>query len=391
MKIFKNLLAGALLLAFAGSASAQTYVRIVGAQAWRSSVYTAIGHILNSGYKYAYGSSTLSSSNQAIFVGTTATGGYSVIIKTSFAGATGGVATLTKNSTVSNFLADSTATSTSGTANVATFETAVTGDVVAVDSPQGTTVFTSPTLSAAATDPVGIEPYVWVKGAAPSSVTDAASFTNITSFQAQNLLNGGLPLQQFTGNSADLNVNVVATGRDENSGARIVAYAESGFGVFSSPQQYQPVFTSTTITGLNIWPSNTLNGITYAAGHSGYANSSSVITALGAPITATVAGGPAWLVSYLGASDANSVNSGANNLTWNGVPYSIANVENGIYTFWGYAHLLYRGTYSTSSPTGKTVADQIAAQLAASDFSVSGVIPANMNVSRQSDGGPVTY
>ncbi|MGC3989365.1 MAG: hypothetical protein QM796_06740 [Chthoniobacteraceae bacterium] len=391
MKTLKNLLAGALLLAFAGSASAQTYVRIVGAQAWRASIYASIGHILNSGYRYAYGSGTLSASNQAIFVGTTAVGGYSVIIKTSFAGATGGVATLTKNATISNFLADSTATSTSGTASVATYETAVTGDVVAVDSPQGTTVFTSPTLTASSTDPVGIEPYVWVKGSAPSSVTDAASFTNITSYQAQNLLNGGLPLQQFTGNSADINVNVLATGRDENSGARIVAYAESGFGVFSSPQQYQPTFTSSTITSLNIWPSNTLNGITYAAGHSGYANSSSVITALGAPITATVSGGPAWLVSYLGATDANSVNSGANNLTWNGIPYSVANVENGLYTFWGYAHLLYRSTYATSNATGKTVADQIAAQLSASDFSVSGVIPANMNVTRQYDGGPVTY
>jgi len=376
MKLSKFLLAGAFALAFVQfSQAASTTIHIVGAQAWRAQVYAAIGNILNTGYTFGFSGTSLNASNQAIFTGTTATGSNPVIIKTSFAGATGGVQTLTQNLTVSNFLADG----TSG-AGVNTFEPAVTADVATVDSPQATTVFTSPAL---VDQPVGIEPYVWVKGVKPPDAT--GDITNITSFQAQNLLAGGLPLQQFTGNSADSVVGVYAVGRDENSGARIIAFAESGFGIFSSPKQKQPTITSNVITKLSNWPANTVNGIPYGVGHSGYSSSNQVTTALAASVNS----GVGWIVSYLGASDAAGVNGGANNLTWNGVPYSLDNVKNGLYTFWGYARVLYRSSYSG---IGKTVTDQIITQLTNADFATPySVLLQDMKVNRQLDGGPVTY
>jgi hypothetical protein len=397
MKILKTLLASSLLLAIAGPAFADTttYIRFVGAQAWRASTYAAIGHILNSGYTYAYNSTSLSASNQAIFKGVTSVGSHTVIIKTSFAGATGGVAALTQNQLITTFLSDGVTTSTAGTPGQTTTESGVLADVADVDSPQDTTVFISPTLVTSTPDPVGIESYIWVKGATPPGSTES-SLTNITSFQAQNLLNGGLPLQQFTGNSADANVTVATVGRDENSGARIVAFAESGFGVFSSPVQYQPTISGGSVTALNPWPSTTLNGITYSLGHSGYSSSNSVQTALETPISSTaLSGAPGWIVSYLGTSDAATINTffGTDHtLTWNGIPYSVANVQNGLYTFWGYAHLLYRSSLADTSTTfQKTVTNQIASQLATQDFSVSGIIPSAMKVIRNSEGGPVTY
>ena len=78
----------------------------------------------------------------------------------------------------------------------------------------------------------------------------------------------------------------------------------------------------------------------------------------------------------------------AKELTYNGVAYTTAAVQNGQYTFWAYEHLAFNT--SASAPI-QTFAENLAAQIKDVDASTSGIILSSMNVSRTSDGGSVGY
>ena len=190
--------------------------------------------------------------------------------------------------------------------------------------------------------------------------------------------NGSLPLAFFTGTTADKTATVFATGRDPLSGTRLTAFAESGVGVASTVVQYKPTVASGAVTAQVPWPAETINGIAFDQGNSGYASGSSLVTTMQA--TTSAIGG--YYVSYMGVSDADSaIAGGAVELTWNGVPYSLLNVKEGKYTFWGYQHLMYQ---STLSGTKKTVADAIAQQIKNVD---SPILLSDMQVERPADGG----
>ncbi len=63
----------------------------------------------------------------------------------------------------------------------------------------------------------------------------------------------------------------------------------------------------------------------------------------------------AYLVGYLGSADATGIpgTAGCTFLTYNGVPYSPANIQNGSYTFWSFEHMYYRtDTASNALGTG---------------------------------------
>jgi hypothetical protein len=451
-KLLAALALGLFLLA--GHAPAQTYIRITGAQGLRGAVHQGISDILAPGYTVGYQGTNLSTATMAVFNGTTIIGSYSVIIKTSFGTSVGGIRTLVNNLPVT-WLADT---------DVGPSQTVIesgtnTADATVSGEFQGTTRYTSPQL----TDYVmGVFPYTWYRNAG-----SPATLTNINATLAQWLFsNGQTTLSQFTGNSSDQSTNVTLIGRDEGASSRESLYAESGFGIFSSPEQYQLTITGTpgpsgTVTGYQPYPAATVDGISYPAGHSGYTTFSSEAAAMNTPNSLAATGG--WVVSYSDIVDAITVNPGVvasgsatvtsgtvtsisvttgggnynqfptvtlsggggagatasavvaggtvtaftvltsgSNYTssptvsitggaligWNGVPYGITAIEAGQYTYWSYAHLMYRSAFSG---IGQTVALQIETKILNGDITVGGNVQLSaMQVGRSGDGTPVT-
>jgi hypothetical protein len=418
MKTLKSLVLASLAFGCASAAFSQTAViRITGSTAFRSATNAALAHILNSGFTFAFIGSTYTGSNQAILSGTTINGNIPVIIKTNFTGSVGGVQTLTQNLTESSaWLVNGTQSSSSGVALVTaseSFDTAITADVSMSDSFQGSTLFTTPEL---VDNVVGVTAFEFVRGnitVTTSSTSDIANLTNMTTLQAQNLLAGGLPLKQFTGNVADENIGVVVLGRDPDSGTRLCTFAETGFGIFNAPLQFMPsdtaaitgsqglgdgsgATTTGTISSLVPAPARTVDGSSVALGQAGYFSGGNLAKDLGRPINATLNIGdgsnPVFLVGYLGTSDAaTAIGEGGTALTYNGIAESANNVENGLYTFWSYEHLMYRSTFHTSNANGFAVANIIASDITNTDAAASGQIGlSSMTVGRQVEGGPVT-
>jgi len=419
MKLLKTLTAGSLALALAASADAATYtVHLSGSSAFRKAVHVAIVHTLT-GATAAYnstGGKDLTNCNQAVFKGTIGADTY--IIETSWAGSLSGVYNVTTNAPISTWMTDTgntmSSVSVTGSATAASF-TGGTGttspvydgsnpaaDIAMSDSFQSSTPFTSPTL---VENVVGVVPFYWVvnKGA-------SASITNVTPLVAQGLLSGGVPLSFLTGNSADASSAAVVIGRDEDSGTRVCAFAESGYGVFTTAKQYKPTASGGAITALVKWPSNTVNGVTYPTGDSGEGSGGNLATDLGNTISGvnvSGVGSVSAIVTYLGESDAKTLcgdgvsttGLGGRYLTYNGVSFGAgaglssgdANfyqaIQQGKYTFWSYEHMYYRSSLAGGQ---LTYAGKLFTQIHDTDALVSGVRLTDMAVGRASEGAIVT-
>lgn len=428
MKTAKILTAG--LLAFAGAsfAPAQTTIRITGSTAYRKAVHAAIVNILTSPkVTYTNGASGtdggLGGASRAVFAGTF--GGQPVVFETCWAGSVGGVHAVAGSlySTTSAPVSDPndanakqawvspTNTTSNGVTTVngsyaftgavynatPTYENAAKPDVSMSDSFQVSTLYTSPNLT---DTKVGVVPFVWCKGASadiPSGSYNA--LTNITPLMARALLgNGFLPMSMVTGTASDSAYDVIVSGRDNDSGTRLGAFAESGYGIFLNPVHFQ----------LNSSDSSHITSITYFAGTGGYSSGGNLANALKLPVitgardnetsTSSPVNGSTALpyvpVSYLGTSDAATVTGAlgsSSQLMYNGVAYSPAAVQEGQYTFWTYEHLLYNGSTigTTGTPSVKSLADALAAQIKNTDAVATGILLSTMHVSRVIEGGTV--
>lgn len=364
-------IAGVATVSLSSVAHAQTELRLTGSTAFRSATHEAIKKIFAPGYRAAHTTGNLSGAGQAIFSGTV--NGEDVIIRTSWSGSVGGVQTVTQNLNV-NFLPASALPVSGTTVNATTGTEPAIPDVALADNYQSATPFTSPVLTDTI---VGVIPFRWV-----ASKGSPAGLTNINPQLAQALFgSGSVALSLFTGSAADEGQKVWATGRDPDSGTRLTTFAESGIGVGAAVVQYQPVISSTVVTSQVPWPVTVVNGITFQQGNGGYSSGNSLVTTMQAT-TSAING---FYVSYMGLSDATSaINGGAVGLNYNGVPYTLDNVKNGLYTFWCYEHLLYK---STLTGVKKTVADTLATQIATVDAPIK---QSEMRVVRQTDGGVVT-
>ncbi len=376
----KLLLSSLIGLALSASASAQTVLRLTGSTAFRAATHNAIKNIMGPSVTYGFTGSTLGGAGQAIFTGTV--GANPVIIKTSWSGAVGGVQTVAGSLNV-NFLPNSTTQSGgAGTSGAATGTEAAIPDVGMADQYQSSTPFNAPPYVTLVYTTVGVVPFKWV-----ASNGTPAGVTNITTQQAQSLWGAGeIPLAFFTGSSADHATKLFATGRDPDSGTRVITFAESGIGIFNGVLQYQPTVSGTNVASHIPWPQTTVNGIVFTQGNGGY-NSGGTLAGVMRNTTTGIGG---HYITYLGLSDANTATAPtgtgagpARELTWNGVPYSLSNVKEGLYTFWGYEHLTYR---SSLAGVQKNVADTLALQIINVD---SPVLLSDMQVSRQNDGSSV--
>jgi len=142
---------------------------------------------------------------------------------------------------------------------------------------------------------VGVVDFVWVKGVGAST-----SITNLTSPNAKLLLGGTLTEDKlFSGGKAT--THVYAFGRDEDSGTRVAALADSGYGVHVAVQQYQP--TGNPITSIALWPATTVDGIAYPVGDPGFSGGG----ALAAALLETNNVANTEFIGYLGLNDASVI------------------------------------------------------------------------------------
>ena len=363
------LLAGLATALFATAATADVTIYIGGSTAFRKAVYTAASAALTTPtINGAVGD------NSWTMRGTAAGISGNTTIKASFAGSVGGVDNVA-NSHAVTFLLNPTPGDTNTESHVPDFAMS--------DSQQKSTPFTSPIL---VDTKVGVLPFAWVKG-----VESPADLVNITAGQAANLLTYPIPLSLITGNVLETN-NVFAIGRDDDSGTRVIAFAESGFGITAAPNQFQ-----LTGTAIDLWPAVGA----FPAGFQGYPSGSTLVAAL-KTVGTTTALDPLTglsngyvLIGYAGRGDANSVFvapqlSGSNKLTYNGVAESDQNIIEGSYSFWSYEHLLHKSGLGADYITFRNaLVSKFNSPTSAA--SQSGLRLDQMHVSRQNDASPISH
>jgi hypothetical protein len=400
MKAPKILIAGLLALSTAVTSQAQTVIHLTGSTAFRSAVHTAITQILQPGFTYAYTGTSFGGANNAIFTGTAKTNGISVIIKTSWSGSLAGIETVSQAhvSTQSGFLTNTTTQSTGGTANAPTnFDPAVIPEVCMNDGYQYDSQYPTPALVGT---PVGVVVFKFLKS--PSVPADVS---NLNPLEAQQFWgNGQIPASLLSGNPSDSNTVIYAIGRDPDSGTRKTAFLETGvqqFNSFLSPAQvlqYEPLAGGNQVNRGNeapataqvAWPAETVDDINFTTGDAGYASGGDLAVAVGE-------NSPNFpYITYLGLSDARSAEGlGAVDLSYNGVAFSDAAVENGTYTYWTYEFLSYNQSSSPLAPSAnvKAVADLLAQTITSQTLNGPSGVGENlsaMNVQRGQEGGQIT-
>ena len=438
---------GLTALALVASASADTIVNITGATAFRSATLTAIKAKFDAGngtvsYKYAHDKAAggLTGSKRSIFVGNFPGVTGTTTIRCCFTGSVEGIRALnlvgTGGSTndpapptyyPTTQLDLTTATNTGAeVANPAVvspgLQTLTTTSDVALSD---VNVTSTPFPGALATnDKVGVIVFTMM-------TNEGSTITNVTSQQYRAVLSKGQPLSLFDGITAHTS-KVYAIGRNDGSGTRTTALAETGYGVTTTVNQYVSIANDgTSITSLQKVPAtgvNTLNGQPTTgqlasnastvwgqdvAGNGGYDTGGAVAADLGltTPNVAVydeegllVSTSAINLVTWLGVGDAKTAKlAGGLLCAYNGATLDLLGasttlsdldkdkIAKGVYTAWGYERM-----FRTSSTTGdkKTVYDAIKAAIPANlgtaglPIGVVGTF-AGMKVSRSSDGGLV--
>lgn len=402
MKIPKIAMAGLLALTTVTAARASTnYIYITGSTAFRASLYEALQNVLDpasatAGFVGSAGK--LSKATSAIISGTTISGSLPVTFETYFTGSAGGVAAVANSLVFANAYLTNTTPTALLTANLGGGQAESSGTY---DSPGDVPTFTMcdvwqtstgfPSTPALSDTIVGIVPFKWVRNAGSPSY-----WTNVTPGLAQALFSTGfLPLSLFTSTNADSNTLVYAIGRDSDSGTRISAFAESGFGASSLPTQWYPTNaggiinaanSTGTIQGQEPVPAETLySGVQLDVGQGGYSGGSDLAAAMTNAGSLSAIHG--YYLTYLGTSDAGTAESGgAAEINWNGVPYSTNAIAQGLYTFWGYEHLDH---LTTLSGDGLTIANLVKTNIVNQAATNAGLLLSIMNISRQTDGGVI--
>jgi hypothetical protein len=408
MKIIQSLAGVVTALALVSAAQAATTMRLTGSTAFRANTHTGIQNIFDAGtLTFAYldnasGTGTISNSSAAIFKGNIA--GVATTIKTHWSGSEAGIQTVAGSPDFTVTYLDDSTVCLPPPGNKLPSTTTLTDssipDVAMSDVYQASSKFkgnflghtyatlnkTRKTAGLPAGQVVGVVQFQFV-----ASNSAPAGLTNVTSQNARAIFTNGFEaLSLFTGQDSDEGFTIYATGRDFDSGTRLTTMAETGLGAQATVKQQEPFkggSRALTCCGAldappyHLWPAGSVNGVPYGIGDGGYSSGGDLANA----IANTTSGNTAF-ITYLGIGDATTaIGNGAHALNFNGSPYSVDNVQEGKYTFWGYEHLYYR---DTTTATVKSVADKLALQL----FNTDAPAPHynDMNVSRKTDGGVVT-
>ena len=134
---------------------------------------------------------------------------------------------------------------------------------------------------------VGIQSFTFL--ASETFPTNKA--TGISANAAKVLFEKGvIPLSLITGNAADSNSFCWLTGRNPDSGTRLTAYNEVGYGALSKTKNYKITNKDTNakvITEIAVWPSENINGLVTAPGDSGQSSGGTLVGTL-APMSNTL-------------------------------------------------------------------------------------------------------
>ena len=416
----------------AGTVNADQTINITGSTAFRAAVIEAIISAYGSGLTgVAYTGKNVTGGNQQLFKGTypgtVLTG--TTYIRTSWNGSVEGVLALHAPSTYPTSYIPITATvgsvtvvAGSGTTSAGTVTggTLFSGSLV-TDTPsfaysdvylESTSVGTS-TLNEAT---VGVVPFQWVVRNGTGS-----PITNITTQLANAILtNGSISEQAFTGNASDSGNAVYVSGRYFGSGTRATIFAEAVYGINNTAHQFyidNGDDSTHAIAALTTWPNTGANHVDAygipitvndaTAGNGGYfgggnlrdaINSASLSSSISVDTVATPSSQIA-IIGYLGIADAwvtyGKSGHQCTALNFNGVAYSLAAVQNGQYTLWGYEHLITPAS-GFSGTKAETVAGDITLNLTGAFTSLApagspGIDAGTMVVGRLSDGGLVGF
>ncbi len=226
---------------------------------------------------------------------------------------------------------------------------------------------------------VGVIPFVWIRNNA------LAGITNVTREQALLLMstsgiipnvttNGGMTVTNlvygmpatFLGGSSTNPVYL--TGRDSGSGTRITIHKDIGY----------------TGTSPRLWGLDAVGNLVLTNGYSSGGNERAVIA------------NNTNVIGYLGLADAAAIAGQATQISYEGMAFSIAGVQNGAYPLWGYEHLVNRGG-NTLSQNQQYIRDALIAAITNQGFQTTNslytgnfVDQANMHVKRGTDGGTIT-
>jgi hypothetical protein len=401
MKLLKYLAAGLLAVSFAASAHAQTKIYITGSTAFRSATSAAITAVLGVGPTDYTGTNANGANAQTWKVGSPTP---TTIVKTSWTGSNAGVQTTAQAGTfyAVNFLPDNPTTPGQNQpdprSGVNAHETAK-PDIAMVDNAQSSSIFNgtvvdsnshSETYAHLVDNIVGVIPFQWVASsgfpASQSMSYNSAQYLYSSAF--------GVPLAFWTGLNADEAKAVYGSGRDPDSGTRVVTFAESGIGVFSQVQQWKPTVSAGHITSLQLYPVQQINGFsTSVDGNSGESSGGTLAGYMGNVLDAGAydvngigfTGG--YLMVYVGVSDAaTAITNGGVALKWNGVDYSATAVREGAYTFWGYEHMMWQSSLAGAKLTfGNNLKTQILTVDPTPNVKLS-----TMQVTRAKEGAPIT-
>lgn len=331
MKFKSLLIAGAVALLGTASSFAQVEINLTGSTAFRSAAHSTILDVLGGQgvASYAHTGSTLSGASQAVFTGTFNAKTY--IIRTAWSGSTAGISSVAQQTDI-NVLDETIAVpTTAGAASQATGTKAVKAQFAFSDV--GVALSNDPTANLAG-GPVGVVPFIFA-----ASATAPAELDNMTDqIFAALYSQGQMPLSTWTNNPADDPVASPSTGRyvlpfgrNNGSGTRATTLAETQYGAFTAVQQYG----ADTVTAGAGQPINSLGTL----GDGGQSSGGTLRNILASDFS-NVSGENYVAIGYIGASDgATVINNGGKALKYNGVEFSIDNVINGSYTFWGYQQL----------------------------------------------------
>jgi hypothetical protein len=376
-------LASVLSLGLMDLAGAAQYVYMTGSTAARGATYSALisSNVFDSVPTFVgYSSSTASKCTYMAFSGTITISGVptAVIVKCTWSGSEGGIRDISTGLS-EPFLNDpgvgGVDSSNTGNTNTPSGTQLITNtvDLAMADNDKA---FSKNPNGAITGTKVCIIPFAWVREKGSSS-----ALTNVTDQQLRQVMTGGAKLALFTGNPLDTNY-VYVTGRDSESGTRVNAYGESGYGIFTSAFQIQVNSDGTM---------KDQSGLGDYVGDYGYSSGSGVAGQMGINIT-NIADpynnrSNYNVIAYLGRSDANSaVNNGGTELSLNGVFESPATVKEGQYNFWGNEFVYRKNTTTTQA---QAVYDKLAAPTGISGSS-DGSTTIDLGLMHATRAGPTT-
>jgi hypothetical protein len=431
MKHTKSILMAAAAALSIASASAEV-VYITGATAFRSAANGSLYTLYSNNLLASSGSSASDATAIALyFTNCALTNGATVDIAATWTGSEGGMQTVasgTNNKRVPFYdLAKLASNSvTNRTTGLATPDTALMtagtltslhkGDVGCSDSFQlssrfqgGKKASDGATYSSLTMAAVGVVPYspVASKGFATTFPDRNMSLNNMYQILTAGFITG----EKISGETNKTTVKLFATGRNIDSGTRVIALSALKGGIADQLCQWKATASSGSVTNLVKHPATTINGIATALGEGGETSGGTVagyMTNTVSP-TATVVGTSKgtqtnYLVGYVSVADISSarVAAGLVSLKFNGVEgrcytntsfttldKGYTNIITGAYPWWGYEFVTYDN--NTASANAKAFANNLVTLIKSFDSTNSVIAPniklTDMKVTRTVDGG----